>query len=76
MQTNVQEWKAHQWGLTREDVLQKSTRNVLGGGCTRDLDVGDGVTGVHICQRSSNYISNRCSLPYIEYTLVKLKILS
>lgn len=31
MQTNVQEWKAHQWGLTREDVLQKSTRNVLGG---------------------------------------------
>lgn len=46
------------------------------GGCTRDLDVGDGVTGVHICQRSSNYISNRCSLPYIEYTLVKLKILS
>lgn len=56
--------------------ITKEHKKRFGGGCTRDLDVGDGVTGVHICQRSSNYISNRCSLPYIEYTLVKLKILS
>lgn len=61
--------------LRREDVLQRST-NLRGGRQIHHLDFGDGVTEVDVCQSSPNCTLYMCNLSYIEYTLVKLKILS